>query len=63
MLQIADSAYHIGQTVYLKSGSPALTVIASDGDKTTVEWDGGDKTERHAFPSVCLKPIPSESRD
>lgn len=43
----------IGEIAYLKSGSPALKVIAVKGNRVAVEWDGGK--QRHTFPAVCLQ--------
>ncbi len=61
MLSI-ETAYHVGQTVYLKSGSPSLTVIGSKGDRTIVEWQTAEGVERSDFATACLTD-PQNPRD
>jgi hypothetical protein len=41
-----------GEKVRLKSGSPILSVIASEGDSVTVEWQS-----TRTFPAACLERI------
>jgi uncharacterized protein YodC (DUF2158 family) len=43
----------IGHKVKLNSGSPELTVTGI-GERITVEWLDGSKTERHTFAAACL---------
>lgn len=44
-----------GQVVYLKSGSPPLTVYSVRGDgHVNVEWFHDGKPHRDAFPAECL---------
>src|SRR5258708_29611545 len=59
MLQSVETAYHIGQTVYLKSGSPALTVIASEDGRTSLKWQGDASEQQTTLQTVYLKPTPS----
>ncbi len=47
-----------GDLVYLKSGSPKLTVIAVERDHVAVTWMDVDGIQHESFlPSVCLVPV------
>jgi len=54
--------YNIGDIVWLKSGSPAMTVtspdnsgvLIADSQITEVEWFDGAKLNREAFLTECL---------
>lgn len=53
---VDDQAVAVGVIVYLKSGSPPLTVfdqILRD-DLVCVEWFNGNTVERDAFHKDCL---------
>ena len=48
--------FAIGNTVFLKSGSPPLTVTnVTDDDRVTVSWlNQRDEHQSHTFPGSCL---------
>jgi uncharacterized protein YodC (DUF2158 family) len=66
MTDVNDGAglFSIGTLVYLKSGSPSLTV--SDRRRTDgiveVEWFAGDRLMRDAFHPTCLTTSVTEVR-
>lgn len=46
----------IGDVVFLKSGSPSLTIVDIDdynGD-ITVKWISHDAVYQYTFPAICL---------
>jgi uncharacterized protein YodC (DUF2158 family) len=45
---------HVRDVVHLKSGSPALTVIAVNQDFVTVAWEDDTGNNRELFPLACL---------
>lgn len=51
-----------GEIVQLKSGSPALTVVAVDGDKVDVVWFAEETGEfrSHSLPLVALDELEVE---
>lgn len=51
-----------GEIVQLKSGSPALTVVAVDGDKVDVVWFAEETGEfrTHSLPLVALDELEVE---
>jgi uncharacterized protein YodC (DUF2158 family) len=51
--------FSIGQRVELNSGGPQLTVVATEGSRTRVEWDDTLAIQQHSFPSVCLTALSS----
>lgn len=51
----------IGETVFLNSGSPPMTVTGRDGDLVEVEWRAADdKLQRDRFPTACLRKQPPQ---
>lgn len=46
----------VGDVVWLKSGSPAFTVLAIDKDGAHVTWTPGKvlSPTQHVFPCECL---------
>jgi uncharacterized protein YodC (DUF2158 family) len=44
----------VGDTVYLKSGSPRLTIAAIDGDQARVAWVSDGTLQETYFPLICL---------
>ena len=44
----------IGDIVYLKSGSPRLTVEEIDGDEARVSWISDGTLQKSYFPLLCL---------
>ena len=49
--------FKVGDIVYLKSGSPPLTVITDDGSNATVQWFNGAAPEETAFPEGALSAV------
>lgn len=50
-----------GDIVVLNSGSPPLTVIKIEDDKTTVLWIDKDGNQRmNRLPSVCFQLVASK---
>ena len=44
----------IGDIVFLKSGSPKLTVTNVSERSADVSWISSHGVERHTFPQACL---------
>ena len=51
-----DTTFAVGQVVWLKSGSPALTVTKNDpdGNGVWVTWIEGLAVQSGYFPGACL---------
>lgn len=49
--------FQIGDFVVLNSGSPLLKVIAREGEKIKVEWDGPSGLESMVLPAVCFRSL------
>jgi uncharacterized protein YodC (DUF2158 family) len=43
-----------GDTVRLKSGGPAMTVVAVEGERITCDWFEGSKKHEDTFPAAGL---------
>jgi uncharacterized protein YodC (DUF2158 family) len=43
-----------GDTVRLKSGSPAMTVVAVEGEPITCDWFEASKKHEDTFPAAAL---------
>lgn len=46
--------FNIGDLVYLKSGSPSMTVSAVDGDNITCDWMQGSQHNSRIFQAAML---------
>ncbi len=59
----ADIPYIVeGATVWLRSGSPPMTVVERHGDRAVTSWDEGGMKSSGSFPVACLTPEPSPVR-
>ncbi|MGQ3674470.1 YodC family protein [Xanthobacter sp. TB0139] len=52
-------AFEPGEVVQLKSGSPALTVVAVEGSHASVVWYSDDIAEfrTHTIPTIALETL------
>ena len=49
---------NVGDVVYLKSGSPELSIISIEGENAFVSWIGYNNTViKEDFPLACLSKI------
>jgi uncharacterized protein YodC (DUF2158 family) len=53
--------FKIGDVVQVKSGGPAMTVLAV-GDEVECLWyaEGGEAFRRDTLPAICLEPVEFE---
>lgn len=53
----------VGDVVYLRSGSPPLTVIGMHAEGVQVVWDAHGVDGHAVFPSECLTDLRPENDD
>lgn len=46
--------FEVGETVYLNSGSPALTITGKHGASSSVTWICDGSVQRATFPNACI---------
>jgi uncharacterized protein YodC (DUF2158 family) len=54
--QMSSAHFKPGDTVRLKSGGPAMTVNAVEGDWVSCAWFDGSKKHEDTFPAAGLEP-------
>ena len=54
-----ETAFRIGESVYLNSGSPELKVVdvRNGGSKVTVEWKESGTIHRNILPAACFTSV------
>lgn len=57
-------SYSAGNVVVLKSGGPAMTVVAANGEDIECVWIGEEgELFRHAIPAFALEVVEIEEDD
>jgi uncharacterized protein YodC (DUF2158 family) len=51
---MSSAPFKPGDTVRLKSGGPAMTVVAVEGERITCDWFEGSQKYEATFPAAAL---------